>query len=86
MTIIKSEVLSPQSPHSLDIASPYTASLPRYACPDLTNKPLNWAKALAEQYAEYMYSLYFYYTRCEGGGMGCVEGVWVGAVEGERVI
>lgn len=39
------------------------ASLPRYACPDLTNKPLNWAKALAEQYAEYMYSLYFYYTK-----------------------
>ena len=29
----------------------------------MTNKPLNWAKALAEQYAEYMYSLYFYYTK-----------------------
>ena len=39
------------------------AELPRYACPDLTNKPGYWAKALPERYAEQGTVLMFYLTR-----------------------
>ena len=39
------------------------ADLPRYACPDMTNKPGNWAKALAERYATTNNLLHFYVTR-----------------------
>ncbi|KAK3599445.1 hypothetical protein CHS0354_036461 [Potamilus streckersoni] len=39
------------------------SNLPRYACPDLTNKPGYWAKALAERYAVVNNVLYFYVTR-----------------------
>lgn len=35
-------------------------SLPKYACPDLTNKPGNWAKALAERFCEKDNVLFFY--------------------------
>ena len=37
--------------------------LPRYACPDLTNQPGFWAKALPERYAEQGNVLFFYLTR-----------------------
>lgn len=37
--------------------------LPRYACPDMTNKPGNWAKALSERYAVAGNELFFYVTR-----------------------
>ncbi|XP_076295927.1 E3 ubiquitin-protein ligase neur isoform X3 [Lasioglossum baleicum] len=36
--------------------------LPRYACPDLTNKPGYWAKALAERLAERDTVLFYYVT------------------------
>ncbi|XP_015437940.1 PREDICTED: protein neuralized [Dufourea novaeangliae] len=36
--------------------------LPRYACPDLTNKPGYWAKALAERLAERETVLFYYVT------------------------
>ncbi|XP_011331886.1 protein neuralized isoform X3 [Ooceraea biroi] len=36
--------------------------LPRYACPDLTNKPGYWAKALAERFAERDTVLFYYVT------------------------
>lgn len=39
------------------------SELPRYACPDLTNKPGNWAKALGERYAVVGNELFFYLTR-----------------------
>ncbi|XP_063632089.1 protein neuralized isoform X1 [Cydia splendana] len=35
-------------------------SLPKYACPDLTNKPGNWAKALGERFCEKDNILYYY--------------------------
>ncbi|KOB69918.1 putative neuralized, partial [Operophtera brumata] len=35
-------------------------SLPKYACPDLTNKPGNWAKALGERFCENDNILYYY--------------------------
>lgn len=35
-------------------------SLPKYACPDLTNRPGFWAKALHEQYCEKDNILYYY--------------------------
>ena len=38
-------------------------SLPRYACPDLTNKPGYWAKALLERYSDEGNILFFYFTR-----------------------
>jgi hypothetical protein len=38
-------------------------TLPRYACPDLTNKPGYWAKALGERYAETGNVVYFYRLR-----------------------
>ncbi|KAJ8705770.1 hypothetical protein PYW08_012816 [Mythimna loreyi] len=34
--------------------------LPKYACPDLTNKPGNWAKALGERFCEKDNILYYY--------------------------
>ena len=37
--------------------------LPRYACPDMTNRPGNWAKALGERYAVAGNELFFYFTR-----------------------
>jgi len=37
-------------------------SLPKYACPDLTNKPGYWAKALAERFSERGTILFFYVT------------------------
>ncbi|XP_066991666.2 protein neuralized isoform X2 [Anabrus simplex] len=37
--------------------------LPKYACPDLTNKPGYWAKALAERFAERDTVLYYYVTQ-----------------------
>ncbi|KYM79952.1 Protein neuralized [Atta colombica] len=38
------------------------SGLPRYACPDLTNKPGYWAKALAERFAERDTVLFYYVT------------------------
>ncbi len=35
-------------------------SLPKYACPDLTNKPGNWAKAMPERYCHLGAILHFY--------------------------
>ncbi|KAL4714726.1 hypothetical protein ACJJTC_002585, partial [Scirpophaga incertulas] len=35
-------------------------SLPKYACPDLTNKPGNWAKALGERFCEKDNILHYY--------------------------
>ncbi|RWS15902.1 protein neuralized-like protein [Dinothrombium tinctorium] len=37
-------------------------NLPKYACPDLRNRPGNWAKALAERLAQRDSTLYFYYN------------------------
>ncbi|XP_049833291.1 protein neuralized isoform X2 [Schistocerca gregaria] len=37
-------------------------ALPKYACPDLTNKPGYWAKALAERFAERDTVLFYYVT------------------------
>ncbi|KAK7870384.1 hypothetical protein R5R35_000551 [Gryllus longicercus] len=37
--------------------------LPKYACPDLTNKPGYWAKALAERFAERDTVLFYYVTQ-----------------------
>ncbi|CAH1783445.1 unnamed protein product, partial [Owenia fusiformis] len=48
---------------SNDPATINAATLPRYACPDLTNKPGYWAKALGERYAELIAVIYFYVTR-----------------------
>ena len=38
----------------------HRSGLPKYACPDLTNKPGNWAKALGERFAVRDYVLFFY--------------------------
>ena len=48
---------------SNDPATINGAELPRYACPDLTNKPGFWAKALPERYSEQATILSFYVTR-----------------------
>ncbi|XP_041370418.1 protein neuralized-like [Gigantopelta aegis] len=48
---------------SIDPGSLRGQDLPRYACPDLTNKPGNWAKALSERYANTQCNLHFYVTR-----------------------
>ncbi|XP_076460383.1 protein neuralized-like isoform X2 [Babylonia areolata] len=45
---------------SVDPATIRGSDLPRYACPDLTNKPGNWAKALGERYTTNNIVLYFY--------------------------
>ncbi|XP_059165109.1 protein neuralized-like isoform X2 [Physella acuta] len=39
------------------------SDLPRYACPDLTNKPGNWAKALGERYTTSNILLHFSVNR-----------------------
>lgn len=58
--------------------------LPRYACPDLTNKPGYWAKALAERFAE-RDSVLFYYVTSAGdvhfGVNGEEKGVFFSGVE-----
>ncbi|VVD02938.1 unnamed protein product [Leptidea sinapis] len=36
--------------------------LPKYVCPDLTNKPGNWAKALGERFSEKDNLLFYYVT------------------------
>ncbi|XP_055375072.1 protein neuralized isoform X2 [Condylostylus longicornis] len=41
------------------------SSLPKYACPDLTNRPGFWAKALHEQYCE-KDNVLFYYVNSSG--------------------
>lgn len=48
---------------STDPASTRGPDLPRYACPDMTNKPGNWAKALGERYAAINNVLHFWYNR-----------------------
>lgn len=48
---------------SIDPASVRGSDLPRYACPDMTNKQGCWAKALGERYAAYNNILHFYFTR-----------------------
>ncbi|XP_054091973.1 protein neuralized isoform X3 [Zeugodacus cucurbitae] len=40
-------------------------ALPKYACPDLTNRPGFWAKALHEQYCE-MDNILYYYVNSAG--------------------
>ena len=39
-----------------------SSNLPKYACPDLTNKPGFWAKALAEKFADKDSVMYYYVT------------------------
>ncbi|XP_030752563.1 protein neuralized isoform X1 [Sitophilus oryzae] len=59
-------------------------SLPKYACPDLTNKPGYWAKALAERFCT-PNSVLFYYVTSTGavhfGINGEEKGVFFGGVE-----
>lgn len=38
--------------------------LPKYACPDLTNKPGYWAKALPERFCSQSTILFYYVTSC----------------------
>ncbi|XP_015592101.1 protein neuralized isoform X2 [Cephus cinctus] len=58
--------------------------LPKYACPDLTNKPGYWAKALAERFAE-RDTVLFYYVTLAGdvhfGVNGEEKGVFFSGVE-----
>ncbi|XP_045607794.1 protein neuralized isoform X1 [Procambarus clarkii] len=59
-------------------------ALPKYACPDLTNKPGYWAKALGERFAE-QGSVLFYYVDSTGdvhfGINGEERGVFFGGVD-----
>lgn len=59
-------------------------SLPKYACPDLTNKPGYWAKALAERFAE-RDTVLFYYVTATGdvhfGINGEEKGIFFSGVE-----
>ncbi|XP_014221713.1 protein neuralized isoform X2 [Trichogramma pretiosum] len=58
--------------------------LPRYACPDLTNKPGYWAKALAERFAENDTVLFYYVTSAGDvhfGVNGEEKGVFFSGVE-----
>ncbi|XP_069994523.1 protein neuralized [Penaeus vannamei] len=59
-------------------------ALPKYACPDLTNKPGYWAKALSERFAE-QGSILFYYVDSTGdvhfGINGEERGVFFGGVD-----
>ncbi|XP_031777750.1 protein neuralized isoform X3 [Nasonia vitripennis] len=58
--------------------------LPRYACPDLTNKPGYWAKALAERFAERDTVLFYYVTSAGDvhfGVNGEEKGVFFSGVE-----
>lgn len=59
-------------------------SLPKYACPDLTNKPGYWAKALAERFCD-RDTLLFYYVNQAGdvhfGINGEEKGIFFSGVE-----
>ncbi|XP_069669308.1 protein neuralized isoform X1 [Periplaneta americana] len=58
--------------------------LPKYACPDLTNKPGYWAKALAERFAERDTVLFYYVTQAGDvhfGINGEEKGVFFSGVE-----
>ncbi|XP_012283226.1 protein neuralized isoform X2 [Orussus abietinus] len=58
--------------------------LPKYACPDLTNKPGYWAKALAERFAERDTVLFYYVTSAGDvhfGVNGEEKGVFFSGVE-----
>lgn len=58
--------------------------LPKYACPDLTNKPGYWAKALAERFCE-KDTILFYYVNAAGdvhfGINGEEKGMFFSGVE-----
>ena len=61
--------------------------LPKYACPDLTNKPGFWAKALSEKFAEKDSVMYYYVTN--GGDVvfgvnGEDKGVFFSGVDTRR--
>ncbi|XP_037050189.1 protein neuralized isoform X2 [Bradysia coprophila] len=59
-------------------------SLPKYACPDLTNRPGYWAKALNERFCE-RDNILFYYVTSAGdvyfGINGEEKGVFINGVE-----
>ncbi|KAJ9596407.1 hypothetical protein L9F63_012570, partial [Diploptera punctata] len=58
--------------------------LPKYACPDLTNKPGYWAKALAERFAERDTVLFYYVTQAGDvhfGINGEEKGIFFSGVE-----
>lgn len=59
-------------------------NLPKYACPDLTNKPGYWAKALNERYCE-RDNILFYYVTAAGdvyfGINGEEKGVFITGIE-----
>lgn len=59
-------------------------TLPKYACPDLTNKPGYWAKALNERYCE-RDNILFYYVTAAGdvyfGVNGEEKGVFITGVD-----
>lgn len=59
-------------------------NLPKYACPDLTNRPGFWAKALNERYCE-RDNILFYYVTSAGevyfGINGEEKGVFISGVE-----
>lgn len=59
-------------------------TLPKYACPDLTNKPGFWAKALNERYCE-RDNILFYYVTSAGdlyyGINGEEKGVFISGIE-----
>ncbi|XP_046487241.1 protein neuralized isoform X2 [Neodiprion pinetum] len=60
------------------------SGLPKYACPDLTNKPGYWAKALAERFAERDTVLFYYVTSAGDvhfGVNGEEKGVFFSSVE-----
>ncbi len=62
-------------------------NLPKYACPDLTNKPGFWAKALAEKFAD-KDSVMYYYVNNSGdvvfGVNGEDKGVFFSGVDTRR--
>ena len=62
---------------STDPGSARGPDLPRYACPDMTNKPGNWAKALGERYSAINNVLHFWYNR-NGDVMYGVNGEDIG--------
>ena len=53
--------------------STFRHGLPKYACPDLTNKEKNWAKALPERYAV-RDSVLYYYLREDGEVVYGIDG------------
>lgn len=62
---------------NIDPGSVRGSDLPRYACPDMTNKQGCWAKALGERYAAFNNILHFYVTR-NGDVMYGINGEDVG--------